>query len=124
MKTIRLTENELKKLVIKIINEQESNQIQGREFKILDGDTLQIYSPKLSKFVTIKLDPIAGNSVKLKNIVKNEDGYKFIGERNSQVIPNDEVKEILNFVDNTNVGEYVVKKAFIPILTLIKTNQK
>ena len=98
-KVIRLTEADLRKIVLRVIEESttSTNNLLGRNYTINPDGTISIANNQ-NKLQKIRLYTKLGDMNIIK-ITPTSNGYSITGRKMSKDVGSDTVKKVINFVD-------------------------
>ena len=118
-KIVRLTEGELVRIVRKIISEEKTGKLSGRDY-IINGDgTVSIKNSK-TVYVKIRFSAL-GTNINVTNISVNGDKYTITTKNGKETnITKSQIKEIINFIDGTSKTKYIETGMFTPDIKLEK----
>jgi hypothetical protein len=98
-KVIRLTESDLRRIVLRVIEESttSTNNLLGRNYTINPDGTISIANNQ-NKLQKIRLYTKLGD-MNIKNITPTSDGYRITGGKMSKNVGSDVIKKVISFVD-------------------------
>jgi hypothetical protein len=119
MRKIIITENDIVKIVNKIIIESKTGVLSGREYKINDDGTLSIKNSK-KEYIKIRFSALSTN-INLVDITKENDEYVIKTKNGKKTnITQSQVKEIIYFVDSVVKTKEMETGMLTPKITLKK----